>query len=134
MSAEEDREELAELEQSWMQAMQDRDEEKLERLVAPGFRFTALHLAPEPMSREQWMGAAMGGYHIISFAYQSMDIDVFGDTAVIHARYSQIANYDAVNLSHVLLADRHLGAPGRAVAGRRPPLLDPELSPQPLGV
>jgi ketosteroid isomerase-like protein len=101
MSAEEDREELAQLEQSWMQAMQDRDEEKLERLVAPGFRFTALHLAPEPMSREQWMGAAMGGYHIISFAYLSMDIDVFGDTAVIHARYSQIANYDAVNLSHV---------------------------------
>ena len=46
------------------------------------------------------MGAAMGGYHIVSFAFQSMDIDVFGDTAVIHARYSQIANYDAVDLSH----------------------------------
>ena len=46
------------------------------------------------------MAAALGGYHIISFAYQSMDIDVFGDTAVIHARYSQIANYDAVDLSH----------------------------------
>ena len=70
--------------------------QRLEELVAPGFRFTALHLAPEPMSREQWMGAALGGYHIISFAYQSMDIDVFGDTAVIHARYSQIANFDAV--------------------------------------
>jgi hypothetical protein len=53
----------------------------LEELVAPGFRFTALHLAPEPMSREQWMGAAMGGYHIVSFAFQSMDIDVFGDAA-----------------------------------------------------
>ena len=61
MSAEEDREELAQLEESWMRAMQARDEETLERLVAPGFRFTALHLAPEPMSREQWMGAAMGG-------------------------------------------------------------------------
>ena len=100
MSEEEDRAELAKLEEGWMQAMQDRDEERLEELVAPGFRFTALHLAPEPMSREQWMGAALGGYHIISFAYESMDIDVFGDTAVIHARYSQIANFDAVNLSH----------------------------------
>jgi ketosteroid isomerase-like protein len=98
--AEDDRKELAELEQAWMQAMEDRDEARLEELVAPGFRFTALHLAPEPMSREQWMGAAMGGYHIVSFAFQSMDIDVFGDTAVIHARYSQIANFNAVNLSH----------------------------------
>jgi ketosteroid isomerase-like protein len=100
VSAEEDRSELAELEEDWMRAMQERDEARLEELVADGFRFTALHLAPEPMSREQWMGAAMGGYHIVSFAYQSMDIDVFGDTGVIHARYSQIANYDAVNLSH----------------------------------
>jgi ketosteroid isomerase-like protein len=100
VSVEEDRQALAELEQGWMQAMEDRDEARLQELVAPGFRFTALHLAPEPMSREQWMGAAMGGYHIVSFAFESMDIDVFGDTAVIHARYSQIANYDAVDLSH----------------------------------
>jgi ketosteroid isomerase-like protein len=101
MSEEEDRAELAELEEAWMQAMQERNEARLEELVAPGFRFTALHLAPEPMTREQWMGAAMGGYTTVSFAYESMDIDVFGDTGVIHARYSQIANYDAVNLSHV---------------------------------
>ena len=82
------------------------------------------------MSREQWMGAAMGGYHIISFAFESMDIDVFGDTAVIHARYSQIANFDAVDLSHVLPPDRHLGAHRRPLAGRRPPLVDPQLAPQ----
>ena len=100
MSVEEDREELARLEQSWMQAMEDRDEETLERLVAPGFRFTALHLAPEPMSREQWMGAALGGYHIISFAYESMDIDVFGDTAICHSRYSQVASYHHTSLSN----------------------------------
>src|SRR3954447_7821299 len=100
MSEEQDRADLAELEQGRMQAMQDRDEARLEELVAPGFRFTALHLAPEPMSREQWMGAALGGYRISSFAYESMDIDVFGDTAVIHARYSQMASYDGVNLSN----------------------------------
>ena len=35
MSEEEDRAELAELEQGWMQAMQDRDEARLEELVAP---------------------------------------------------------------------------------------------------
>jgi ketosteroid isomerase-like protein len=100
VSVEEDRAELAELEEGWMRAHQQRDADALERLVAQGFRFTALHLAPEPMSREQWMAAALGGYRISSFAYESMDIDVFGDTAVIHARYSQMATYDAVNLSN----------------------------------
>ena len=113
MSEEEDRAELAKLEEGWMRAMQDRDEARLEELVAPGFRFTALHLAPEPMSREQWMGAALGGYTITTFAFEDVEIDVFGDTAVVHARYSQIASYSTVNLSNVFrLTDvwsRHTG-------------------------
>jgi ketosteroid isomerase-like protein len=95
-----ERAELAELEQEWMSAMQARDMDRLEELVAEGFRFTAIHLNPEPMTREQWMGAAREGYTIVSFAYESMDIDLFGDTAVIHARYSQVANFDTTNLSN----------------------------------
>ena len=101
MSQDDDRAELARLEQEWMEAMQARDRERLEELVADGFRFTAIHLNPEPMTREQWMGAAMEGYRITTFAYEEMDVDVFGDTGVIHARYSQIASYATVNLSNV---------------------------------
>ena len=96
------RQEIRELELEWMQAHQQRDAERLEELVADGFRFTAIHLDPEPMTREQWMGAALGGYLITSFSFESMDIDVFGDTAVVHARFSQIASY-TVNLSNVFL-------------------------------
>jgi ketosteroid isomerase-like protein len=101
MSAEEQRAELARLEEAWMQAVEDRDIEALERLVAPDFRFMAVHLAPEPMTREQWIEAAREGYTIVSFAFESMDIDVAGDTAVIHARYSQVASYQHVSLSNV---------------------------------
>jgi ketosteroid isomerase-like protein len=101
MSAAEDRAELAKLEVEWMARMQARDMERLEELVAEGFRFTAIHLNPEPMTREQWMGAAREGYTIVSFAFESMDIDLFGDTSVIHARYSQVANFEATNLSNV---------------------------------
>ena len=97
-----------------MSAMQARDMARLEELVADGFRFTAIHLAPEPMTREQWMDAAREGYTITSFAFEDMEIDVFGDTAVIHARYSQIASFATVNLSNVFrLTDvwsRHTGA------------------------
>jgi ketosteroid isomerase-like protein len=96
-----DRVELARLEEEWMSAMQARDMDRLEELVAPGFRFTAIHLAPEPFTREQWMGAAREGYTIVSFAFEHMDVEVFGDTGVIHARFSQIANFESTNLSNV---------------------------------
>jgi ketosteroid isomerase-like protein len=113
MDDEDVRAELRTLEQEWMQAHQQRDHARLEELVADGFRFTAIHLHPEPMSREQWMGAALGGYTITTFAFEDMQVDVFGETAVIHSRYSQIATYSTVNLSNVFrLTDvwsRHSG-------------------------
>ena len=101
MSTSDEREELARLEEEWMSAMQSRDLDRLEQLVADGFRFTAIHLNSEPMTREQWMGAAREGYNITSFAFENMEIDVFGDTAVIHSRYSQVASWEQNNLSNV---------------------------------
>ncbi len=100
MSVEEDRAELARLQQAWMQAVEDRDMEALERIVAPEFRFMAIHLYPEPMRRDQWIEAAREGYTIVSFAFESMDIDVSGDVGVVHSRYSQVASYEHVSLSN----------------------------------
>jgi len=100
MSAEEDRAELARLQEAWMQAVEDRDMEALERIVAPEFRSMAVHLYPEPMTRVQWMDAAKEGYTIVSFAFESMDIDICGDTGVVHSRYSQVASYRTVSLSN----------------------------------
>jgi ketosteroid isomerase-like protein len=100
MSVEDDRTRIAELQHDWMAGVQERDMDRLEELVADGFRFTAIHLNPEPMTREQWMGAAREGYTIVSFAYESMDIDVFGDTAICHSRYSQVASYRHTSLSN----------------------------------
>jgi ketosteroid isomerase-like protein len=101
MTAPEDRAELARLQEDWMRAVQERDMDRLEELVAPVFRFMAIHLNPEPMTREQWMEAARHGYTIVSFSYERMDIDVLGDTGVVHSRYSQVANYEHVNLSNL---------------------------------
>jgi ketosteroid isomerase-like protein len=95
-----DRAQLAQLQRDWMQAVEDRDMERLEEIVSPGFRFTAIHLNPEPMTRDQWMDAARQGYTIVSFAYESMDIDLFGDTAVVHSRYSQVASLNYTSLSN----------------------------------
>jgi ketosteroid isomerase-like protein len=105
MTVEEDRAILTQLQKDWMQAVEDRDMDRLEEIVAPGFRFTAIHLNPEPMTRDQWMeaareGYAREGYTIVSFAYESMDVDVHGDTAVVHSRYSQVASYHHTSLSN----------------------------------
>jgi ketosteroid isomerase-like protein len=93
------KEELGRLEEEWMSAMQRRDRDRLEELVAPEFVFTAIHIDPDPMSREAWIGAAMGGYTIASFYYDSKDVVIAGDTGVVHARYSQLANWDGRDLS-----------------------------------
>ena len=111
-----------------MQAHQERDAARLEELVADGFRFTAIHLHPEPMTREQWMGAALGGYQITTFAFEEMEIDVFGETAVVHSRYSQIASYSTVNLSNVFRLTDVWSQALRPLAGRRPPLVRAGLS------
>ena len=74
--------------------------DRLEEIVAPVFRFMAIHLNPQPMTRAQWMEAARHGYTIVSFAYERMDIDVQGDTGVVHSRYSQVASYEHVSLSN----------------------------------
>ena len=101
MSLDDDRAELARLEQAWMQAVEDRDMAALERLVAPEFRFMAVHLYPEPMTRAQWMDAAREGYTIVSFAFETMEVEVSGDTGIIHSRYSQVASYEHISLSNV---------------------------------
>jgi ketosteroid isomerase-like protein len=125
MGVAEDRAELERLEDEWMAAMQARDMDRLEELVADDFRFTAIHLNPEPMTREQWMGAAREGYTIVSYAFESMEVDLFGDTAVIHARYSQLASWDQNNLSNVFrLTDVWArGAKGWQVVARHSSIL-----------
>ena len=93
---------LAQLQKEWMRAVEERDMDRLEQIVGHGFRFTAIHLNPEPMTREQWMAAAREGYRIVSFAYEEMAIDVFGGTTgIVHSRYSQVASFQHTSLSNV---------------------------------
>ena len=61
MSAEDHRAALSQLQHDWMQAVLERDMDRLEEIVGAGFRFTAVHLNPDPMTREQWMSAARHG-------------------------------------------------------------------------
>ena len=128
MSDEEAREEVGRLEREWMEAHQARDRDRLEELVADGFRFTAIHLHPEPMSREQWMGAALGGYTITTFAFEDVEIEVFGETAVVlRPLLADRVVLDRQPLERVP-ADRRLVEAHGPVAGRRAALVRAGLS------
>ena len=96
-----DRAELLELADAWMVAVREHDAEALERLVAPEFRFMAIHLEPEPMDRARWMDAVLTGYEIVSFSFLETDVVVHGDTGIVHSRYSQIGNLGTTDLSGV---------------------------------
>ena len=48
----------------------------------PGFRGDEHRPGPQALER----GSRARGYTIVSFANESMDIDVFGDTAIVHSR------------------------------------------------
>ncbi len=111
-----------------MQAVEDRDMETLERIVAPEFRFMAIHLYPEPMTRAQWMDAAREGYTIVSFAFERMDIDVSGDTG--HRPLALQPGRELQDGEPVerLPADRRVDSLGRHVARDGAPLVDPGLS------
>ena len=100
MTVEQDRAELRKLQKEWMQAVEDRDMDRLEQIVAPGFRFTAIHLNPEPVPRVVWMAAAGVGNTLVSFASVSLPVADHGDTAVVHSRYSQVASFHHTSLSN----------------------------------
>src|SRR4051812_48793917 len=125
MGVAEDRAELERLEDEWMARMQARDMDRLEELVAPGFRFMAIHLHPEPMSREQWMEAARSGYTIVSYAYERMDVDFLGDPGVTPAPYPKRPNFEQTTLSTVFRppAVGARGARGGRVVARHSSIL-----------
>ncbi|MFN8222411.1 MAG: nuclear transport factor 2 family protein [Gaiellales bacterium] len=89
--------ELIELSNALVQAVVDRDTARLDGLLAREF---TLQGAAGQMGRDEFLEAAAGPYAIESFAYEEIDPEVYGNTAVLVARYSQVARLDARDLSH----------------------------------
>ena len=66
---------------------------------------------PGELDREAFLEAAAGPYEIDEWAYEEIDPEVYGDTAVLVSRYSQTARLAGRDLSHTDARNRHLGAP-----------------------
>ena len=89
--------ELVELAHDLARAVSEHDVPRLEELLADEF---TLQGAAGRLGRAEFLEAASGPYEIDEFAYEQIDPEIYGNTAVLVSRYSQSARLDGRDLSH----------------------------------
>jgi hypothetical protein len=89
--------ELVELAHDLARAVSEHDVARLEELLADEF---TLQGAAGQLDRAEFVEAAAGPYEIDEFAYEQIDPEIYGNTAVLVSRYSQSARLDGRDLSH----------------------------------
>ena len=89
--------ELVELAHDLARAVSEHDVERLESMLAGEF---TLQGAAGQLDREAFLEAASGTYEIDEFTYEEIDPEIYGNTAVLVSRYSQVARLDGRDLTH----------------------------------
>jgi hypothetical protein len=89
--------ELIELANDLARAVSEHDVERLDDLLASEF---TLQGAAGQLDREEFLLAAAGPYEIDEFTYEQIDPEIYGNTAVLVSRYSQVARFDGRDLTH----------------------------------
>ena len=89
--------ELVELAHDLARAVSEHDLARLDQLLAAEF---TLQGAAGQLDRIELLEAAAGPYEIDEFAYEQIDPEIYGNTAVLVSRYSQVARFEGRNLTH----------------------------------
>jgi len=71
------------LERDWMNAVQKKDREALDAVLAPEFMVRTSVDPEHPVSRADWMQDALTNYEIQSFSFRDMTIRAFLGVAVV---------------------------------------------------
>ncbi len=83
-----------------------------------------LNGAAGELDREAFLEATSGPYEIDDWAYEEIDPEVYGDTAVVVSRYRQTARLAGRDLSHRMHVTDIWVRRRRALADRAPPRHD----------
>lgn len=89
--------ELVELAHDLARAVSEHDVARLEAMLASEF---TLQGAAGQLDREAFLEAAAGPYEIDEFTYEQIDPEIYGNTAVLVSRYTQVARLDGRDLTH----------------------------------
>jgi Domain of unknown function (DUF4440) len=93
--------EIARLEEVFAQAVQGRDQQLLESLVAPTFTLTSASTGVVP--RAAWLHSVLSAYVVEWFEVERADVDLYGHVAVANVRYSQRAVWEGEPLAFTFL-------------------------------
>ena len=93
--------ELRRLEHELMESVQRHDVDRLEQLL--GREFKLVGRTGRAWSRELFLENAAGPYEIDEFTFEEIDLDLYGDTAILHSRYRQRARLAGDDLSHTFV-------------------------------
>ena len=107
--------ELVELSHELVRAVQEHDRDTARRSARREF---TLQGAAGELDREALLEAASGPYEIEDFAYDEIDPEVYGNTAVIVSRYRQRARLKEARPDARDARDGRLGTPPRPLADR----------------
>ncbi len=89
--------ELIALSNELVDAVHAHDRARLDRLLADEF---TLNGAAGELDRDAFLEAASGPYEIDDWAYEEIDPELYGDTAVVVSRYRQSGRLEGRDLSH----------------------------------
>ena len=93
--------ELRRLEHELMESVKGHDVDRLEQLL--GREFKLVGRTGRAWPRAEWLAYAAGPYKIDDFTFEEIDVELYGDTAILHSRYRQTAGLDDQDLSHTFV-------------------------------
>ena len=109
--------ELCGLAKEWMEAVQEHDLPRLEELLGREFSVAG---AVGALDRDEWLELASGPYEIDQFAFEEIEVELYGSTAVLQSRYRQTARLGDRDLSGTyLITDVWVRRDGRWQVVRR---------------
>lgn len=86
---------LAKLENDWMHAMMQRDQAKLDQLVAPQFTLSGMkYIDSAAVSRGMWMQNTMQDLKVDSVHFLKLKATTISDVGIVRARFYWSGTYD----------------------------------------
>jgi len=89
---------LTKLENDWMHAMMQRDQAKLDQLVAPQFTLSGMkYIDSASVSRGMWMKNSMQDLKVDSVHFLKIKATTINDVGIVRARFYWSGTYDDDN-------------------------------------
>ena len=94
---------LSQLEHQWLDAVRERDLERLERLLGEEFTLTTGRAGNEVRSRQEDLEITRDRYVLESFEFEELEVVPYGHVALVRSRYRQTGSMDGEDRSQAFL-------------------------------